>query len=105
MAKITLATLKSFLKKNEGNLYVIEHSRFDGMSDMVETNLNAQMHKVDAKFNAEYTHTFGIDGIWVVRGSRDWFSERKLEKADGSVYEGIHCWNCCGEWTVYKKVK
>ena len=25
MAKITLATLKSFLKKNEGNLYIIEY--------------------------------------------------------------------------------
>ena len=104
MAKITLATLKSFLKKNEGNLYIIEHSRFDGMSDMVETNLNAKMHKVDDKFNPEAKSTFGINGVWVVRGSRDWFSERKLTTADAE-YEGINCYNCCGEWTVYKKVK
>lgn len=41
--KITLSTLKSFAKKYKDNLYIIEISSFNGMSDMVE--------KVDEKKN------------------------------------------------------
>lgn len=61
--------------------------------------------KVEGKFDPENTHNFGIQGLWVVRGSRDYFAEKKFTAEDGAVYEGINCYNCCGEWTVYRKVK
>ena len=35
MARITLATVKSFMKKNEGKLFVKAKSSFDGMVDCV----------------------------------------------------------------------
>ena len=39
--KITLATIKSFIRKNP-NLYIKSTSRFDGMYDCVMPNQNAQ---------------------------------------------------------------
>lgn len=37
MAKITRSTIKSFIKNNFNNLYIKTKSRFDGMSDCLES--------------------------------------------------------------------
>jgi hypothetical protein len=83
--KITLASLKAFAKRNEGHLYIKTKSSFDGMSDMVEQNKEAQWHKAITE------KLFSIEGIWTVGGSRDYF--RIYDNGD---YFGLEVSNCCG---------
>jgi hypothetical protein len=100
--KVTLATLKSFLKKNEGNLLFKEYSRFDGMQDMVVQNEQSAFKPLVGKFNPDDESSLGYQHqIWCVRGSRDSFTW--MASADGTM-EGIHCYNACGSWTVVRKV-
>lgn len=93
--KITLATLKAFIRKNAENLYVMQESHFDGMSDCVEYNREKSFTKVDhTKINLDCS-SLGIPGAWVVGGSRNWFSAHDTE-----THTGIHVSNCCGSFTV-----
>lgn len=103
MSKVTAATLKSFLKKNSGNLYILEHSRFDGMVDCVMSTDQKEFRKTDDKYDAEDKHSFGISGVWVTY-SRNSFTKTTIETPNGT-FEGIHGYNCCGSWTVAIKVK
>ena len=44
MAKITKATVKSFIKKNIDDMYINVRSSFDGMTDGLESNKLAGFH-------------------------------------------------------------
>lgn len=103
MSKVTLATVKSFLKKNDGNLYFQEHSRFDGMTDCVQSSDSKDFSKLEGKFDPEDKSQCGFNGVWFVRGSRDSFTKVTIVSQSGT-YEGYHCYNCCGSWTVAVKV-
>ena len=88
--KITLATLKSFIK-NSNELYVEQKSNFNGMIDCVESFSIAKMIPVSKE------KAIGHDGVWCVGGSRNYF---KFEEND--KYFGIEVSNCCGHailWT------
>jgi hypothetical protein len=82
--KITMATLKSFIRKSE-SLFVLTISSFDGMTDCVEQNNNQKLLAV-SKENA-----IGIQGVWCVGSSRDWFSFYETE-----THYGIKVSNSCG---------
>jgi hypothetical protein len=82
--KITMATLKSFVRKSE-SLFVLAISSFDGMTDCVEQNNNQKLLAV-SKENA-----IGIQGVWCVGSSRDWFSFYETE-----THYGIKVSNSCG---------
>jgi len=84
--KITLATLKSFAKRNADKLFVKEESSFDGMTDCVEQNKNPQWRKV------ELENAYGHTGVWLVGSSRDYF-----ELYEDGEYIGITVYNSCGE--------
>ena len=86
--KITLATLKSFIKKHESNLFLNVRSDFDGMIDGMRY-LNEGFTPVEKDTDSE-RHNLGIRGLWVVRCSRDYFRPYN----DGN-YEGIEISNCC----------
>lgn len=88
--KITRATLKSFIKKNEGNLFVKVKSSFDGMVDGMR-DVEMDWKKVEGEINFDDRYNFGIGGIWVVGESRDFFEEYEDEN-----YKGIRISNCCG---------
>jgi hypothetical protein len=90
MAKITKATVKSFIKKNTGNLYVRNDSQFDGMTDCVEFNRNAQFRPASSTTRF-VENTLGVDGVYVVGGSRNSF-----RPYEDSEYTGIEYYNCCG---------
>lgn len=94
MAKITKATFKSFVKKNRSNLLILCKSDFDGMSDCVMPTGDTLFHKV---VDADHIHenNLGIQGVWLVGGSRDYFTA--YEK-DG--IQGIDVYNCCGHFVV-----
>ena len=89
--KITRATFKKFIK--QPNLLISQHSSFDGMVDGVMPSSDKSFKPVTAKTYCE--HTLGINGVWLVGSSRDFFT--KYEK-DGIV--GIEVSNCCGRFIV-----
>jgi len=95
--KITLATLKSFAKRNENNLYVMEKSRFSGMSDMVEQTENPEFIKTEITDNTRYYAT-GIQGVYTVGSSRDYFNY-----FENKNYIGIKVYNCCGSCVLAAK--
>lgn len=94
MAKITKATFKSFIKKAGPNLLIKCKSSFDGMIDGISYNPSAAFHPAQ---KAEHVHenNLGIQGVWLVSGSRDMFQEYNK---DG--IRGIEVWNCCGSFVV-----
>ena len=92
--KPTLATVKSFIRRNAGNLYIKCTSRFDGMVDGVEFNKDAQWQKAELDSNMA-ENTLGIRGAWFVRQSRDSISP----KVDGA-FVGYHVYNCCGSFDI-----
>lgn len=97
MSKITKATFKSFVKKNRDNLMILSKSNFDGMSDCVmSTGQTAFVKAVNT--DNPHENNLGINGIWLVGGSRDYFSAY-----DKDGYKGIDVYNCCGHFVVAVK--
>lgn len=97
MAKITKATFKSFIKKNEKNLFIRVGSTFDGMVDCVMPNPNAQFNPL-VRAERVFSNNLGYQGVWLVNGSRDSFEEYNQ---NGMI--GIRVYNCCGSFVVAKK--
>ena len=65
MKKVTLSTIKSFLKKNEGQILIKVDSKFDSMTNCVErVNDGFTFAKKDNGVNSN--HTLGLDGAWFV---------------------------------------
>ena len=94
MAKITLATVKSFLKKNEGKIYISQKSDFDGMQDCVVPVRDKSFTLAQAPSNP-MKNNLGIRGAWFVFGSADSFS-----LYDDGEYYGFDVYNCCGNFIV-----
>lgn len=95
--KITLATLKSFARRNAGNIFCITGSSFNGMVDMVES---VESEWKPTEINLEKTNYYrtGIQGIYTVGSSRDYF---RLYEDDNFI--GINVYNCCGDSTLAVK--
>ena len=95
--RITKATFKSLVNKNRDNLYIRNFSSFDGMTDCVES-CSGDWRKAEA---AEISHenTLGINGIWLVHGSRNFFDAY----TDDEGYEGIQVSKGCGNFVVALK--
>lgn len=96
--KITLATVKSFIRKNEGKLLISYKSSFNGMTDSVETSTkSAQEFRPVSKpeEGRNFENCLGIAGAWFVLHGRDSFS---AINQDGLV--GIHVYNCCGSFDL-----
>lgn len=87
--KITIATLKSFAKRNQDNIYYKVISDFDGMTDCVQS-VNSGWKKSNVSDSTNYYKT-GILGIYTVDGSRNYFSIY-----EDNEYFGIKIYNCCG---------
>jgi hypothetical protein len=92
--KITLATIKSFIKKNSEILFISKDSSFSGMDDCVMPSGVAGF-KIATKTDRNIDNTLGIDGAWIVKGSRDYFS--KFENED---FIGFDVYNCCGSFKI-----
>jgi len=92
MRKPTLATLKSFIKRNDKNLYIKVKSSFDGMVDCVMP-VEDEFRKVES-INMENKYTLGIQGAWLVGGSRNYIK---------AIEDGYEVYNCCGTWQIITK--
>lgn len=97
MAKITKTTLKAFIRNNKNHLFIKHLSRFDGMTDCVES-INGDYAPVTFTDNF-MENTLGIEGVWLVTtsgGNR--FHEHENEK-----FEGFTVHNCCGSFIIAVK--
>lgn len=91
--KVTKATFKSFITKNADRLMVKVRSQFDGMTDCV---VPCASGFVPAQKDTEWSqHTLGIRGVWLVGGSRNWFTPY-----NENGFTGIKVTNCCGSCIV-----
>ena len=99
--KITLATIKAFVKKNRTNLLINCMSTFDGMQDGVRDCRGAG--EFNAILPSDYGNeqdNLGIQGAWFVGGSRNYFS---LLAKEG--YFGYRVYNCCGSFELAIKTE
>ena len=94
MKKITLATIKSFIRKNEGKLFIRCRSYFDGMTDGTSYHKNPQFIPVQ---KAEYydKYNFGISGAWFVYSSNNFYSA--IDEGD---FVGYSIGNCCKDFDL-----
>ena len=110
MSKITKSTVKSFLRKNEGKLFIKCKSSFNAMTDGVEASRNqayrplVKIQRDPARsFVSESDNTLGYgigSGVWLVGDSRDYF--RAISEAG---FEGYEVYNSCGCFIVAVKAK
>ena len=91
--KVTRATFKGFINKNAGKLWVCFKSSFDGMTDGIE---QLQGNWTEAEPTTQHKeYSLGINGVWLVGNSRDWFSTY-----EDAIYKGIAVSNSCGYFIV-----
>lgn len=93
MKKITLSTVKSFIKKNSGNIYIDIRSEFNGMIDGLSF-YNQGFVKAEAD-SQDKSYTLGISGAYFVGCSRDYFSPFENER-----FQGIQVVNSCGKFIL-----
>ena len=89
MAKITIATIKKFIKENKDNLYIKTKDRFDGMYDCVMEREDQSWHKVT--YDPTNTYGLGIPGAFFVKSSRDYFTP---------IENGYEVYNACGTFQI-----
>lgn len=93
MAKVTMATVKSFVRKNQGKILIKTKTRFDGMYDCVMPTEKNDFEP--AQKEGFESNTLGIRGAWFVDGGRNLLTP--FDK-DGIV--GFEVYNCCGSFTI-----
>ena len=103
--KITVATVKSFIKKNRTALLVQTKTAFDGMQDGVRECNNREFIPAQCReyycnetfkyvpVPSENKHSMGIIGVWFT--GRDRCSAFETE-----THRGFEVYNCCGNWMV-----
>ena len=92
--RITVATVKSFIRKNRANLLVTVKSKFDSMEDMVTYRKGSTFHTAKPNGRGEDDkHSLGINGVWFV--GRD-----LCEAIETDTVRGFEVYNCCGTWQV-----
>jgi len=94
--RITLSTVKSFIRNNEGNMFIKVKSSYDPMMDGIsyEDKGFAKAKQSEGFDN----NTLGISGAWFVGNSRDWFTAYEDDK-----FTGIIVSNCCGSFILAAK--
>lgn len=93
MTKPTVATLKSFIRKNSDNILIRVKSSFDGMEDGVREYSGGFRPITNSKQVCD--NNLGYEGVWLVGSSRDYVTHYSK---DGMVGYEVH--NCCGTWIV-----
>lgn len=99
MKKITLTTVKSFIKNNRENLLINVKSSFDGMTDCCESQhegfKKAEPDKTQSLNSDYHKATQGIKGAWFVGSSRDYFNHYETD-----TLIGIEVYNSCGTFIL-----
>jgi len=96
MKKITLTTIKSFIKKNKDQLFIEKKNEFDGMVDGIMPTEGGFKKAFESKTYSEYN--LGLAGAWFVRNSRDYFTPFEDDQ-----FKGFKVSNCCGSFILAVK--
>lgn len=106
LRKPTLATLKAFVRRNQGRLFIRHISAFDGMIDGLSYSKDRSIVPAVAPETRQYadgttgaghpTHDLGIAGVWLVGQSRDYISP--IEEPG---FTGYHVYNSCGSFDLF----
>jgi len=92
--KPTMATIKSFIKKNQGKLYIKNLSNFDGMVDCVMPCEDKTFNLVNELDQADQCkNSLGMRGAWFVLGGRDSISQYL-----DNQFKGYKIYNCCNSF-------
>lgn len=94
--RITIATIKSFIKKNANNLHLKKKHSFDGMTDGTSFETAHPFKRVTIDPIA-HKNTLGIDGAWFTS------SGNLFTAYDDGVYKGYEVYNCCGHFFIATK--
>lgn len=97
-SKITLATVKSFVRKNQGKIYIDVRSSFDGMIDGLRFEDGGLTLAQKDERNCNQNYTLGISGAWFVGSSRDYFFWFENDN-----FDGIEVVNSCGKFILAVK--
>lgn len=89
-----MTTIKSFVKKNQNNLFLNIKSSFNGMVDGCDYYTNPQFEAVEHK-ESNLNNTLGINGAWFVRGGGD-----LLRAYEDEQFIGFDVYNCCGSFVI-----
>jgi len=96
MKKVTMATIKAFIRKNRNNLLIKNLSDFDGMVDCVMPANDTGFRKAqEPEQGRNHENCLGIRGAWFVLGGGDRFSPFE----DNGVI-GYEVYNCCGNFVI-----
>ena len=99
MKRVTMATVKSFIRKNRDNLLIKNLSDFDGMVDCVMPANDTGFRKAqEPEQGRNHENCLGIRGAWFVLGGGDRFSPFN----DNGV-TGFEVYNCCGNFVLAVK--
>jgi hypothetical protein len=94
--RITLATIKSFIRKNRESLLINCKSSFDGMVDCVmPTDENGFTKALNPDEGRNFENCLGIHGAWFVLGGGDRFYPYEDES-----FKGYEVYNCCGRFIL-----
>lgn len=101
MKKATIATVKSFIRKNADQAFINVKSSFDGMTDSVES-LNGgfkplQKNERQGVFTTDHKSnpSLGFNGVWFVGSSRDY-----VQPYENDNMQGYEVSNSCGSWII-----
>jgi len=97
MSKPTIATVKSFIKKNRKDLFIKVTSSFDSQVDYV-VNKEAEFELSKEGDGINQQHDFGVRGAWFVGNSRDYISIY-----DQNGFSGYRIVNSCGAFVLAVK--
>ena len=89
--KITLATVKSFMRKNAENLWAKTESSFDGMIDCVAAVKGEWKRANPSEL---------LEKLVGSRGARDFYRHY-----ENGPWIGIEVSNCCGCWIVATNIE
>lgn len=92
--RITLATIKSFLRRNQGQVYIKITSHFDGMIDGTR-EVDSPAFELARTTDRNMQYTLGLAAAWFVGESRDWFGAYEDEQ-----YQGYTVSNCCASFII-----
>jgi hypothetical protein len=96
MAKVTLSTIKAFIRKNRPNLLISNLSEFDSMVDGVSPTENKAFRPAEQpEEGRNFDNCLGVRGAWFVFGSWDYFTE-----FERNGVKGFHVYNCCGSFDI-----
>ena len=96
MAKITMATVKSFIRKNTDNLYLKKINSYDSMCDGVNERAAHGFTQVALNPQA-HANKLGIDGAWCTPGGN------LLTEYNDGIFKGFDVYNCCGHFVIAVK--